>query len=163
MFPQNPRPREFKISFTKSLYEGAISDQKVLNLEKIVIRAETFTEAVRVQLTGRHRKFFTFTQSANEIEVSFTRDLSLDSMADVQYLQLSFTVSADGYRSAIANIVNESSYTEKPRKHSSGLIVAVYVLRISLMLLIVIGILLVCCRNKNKESPRTNNDETDKQ
>ena len=115
---ERPIENSEALSFNKKLFEGSITDELVLNLEKITLNENTFTEQVNVQLSGRHSEFFTFTRSGNEITILLRNDIGFDQLPNAHYLQLSISAASDGLTTASANIIVA---IERPIENSEAL------------------------------------------
>src|SRR4051812_9591878 len=76
------------LNFNRKLFEGTITDDLLLSLEKLVLDEENFSEQVTVQMTGTHSNLFVISRSAREVTVRLGDGVSFNQLPLDQYVNL---------------------------------------------------------------------------
>ena len=93
------------LSFSKSIYEGSVTKEMKLIVEKIQLNEDNLDDDVEIQLSGRNQQFFTFTKTTNEVLLTLKEGVTLDQLPNIPTLLVSVDALSDKFRSASTNVV----------------------------------------------------------
>lgn len=98
-------PATKALSFSKSIYEGSVTKDMKLIIEKVKLNEDNLDDDVVIQLSGRNQQFFTFTRTTNEILLSLKEGVTFDQLPNIPALLVSVDALSDKFRSASTNVV----------------------------------------------------------
>ncbi|CAO1402142.1 unnamed protein product [Diamesa tonsa] len=98
-------PATKALSFSKSIYEGSVTKEMKLIVEKVMLNEDNLDDDVVIQLSGRNQKFFTFTKTSSEVLLTLKEGVTFDQLPNIPTLLVSVDAISDKFRSASTNVV----------------------------------------------------------
>ncbi|CAO1403509.1 unnamed protein product [Diamesa hyperborea] len=98
-------PATKSLSFRKSIYEGTVTKEMKLIVEKVMLNEDNLDDDVVIQLSGRNQQFFTFTKTSSEVLLTLKEGVTFDQLPNIPTLLVSVDAISDKFRSASTNVV----------------------------------------------------------